>query len=244
MKNRAQFIKDNWNNLLERAENAAISSGRKLEDITIIGVSKKMPLDDIKIAHECGCRIFGENYVQELEEKWPELKLTEWSIPQHSNTAQVHFIGSLQRNKVKKAIKFCSMIQSLDSIKLAKEINKEVEKSFNDFIYPVIIQVNVSSEEQKGGVSPSELDALSECVLSMPRLKLSGLMTIGSEEADDSVRIAEFRILYELKEKLEKKLGIKKLPYLSMGMSGDFELAIKEGSNMIRIGSTIFGSRS
>ncbi len=242
---RAKELGRNWESVLDRVQIACNASGREPDEITIIGVSKKKPASDIISLYEAGCMIFGENYVQEAEKKWEDVSSSVFSS---GSTPRFHMIGALQRNKVKKVIKFCSMIQSVDSVSLAGEINKEVSRlCFTevyppDFKFPVLLQVNVSEEEQKNGVSEEGLEFLLESAFGMEHLSVEGLMTIGSEEADEGTRVREFRKLFSLKEKLETCFK-SRLPWLSMGMSSDFELAIKEGANMIRVGSVLFGQR-
>jgi PLP dependent protein len=236
MSKRTEELRSNWEHILERANRACTTSGRSLEEISIIAVSKKKPASDVVSAYEAGCRIFGENYVQEASGKWEALSAS-------GIHPEIHFIGALQRNKVRKAVSFCSMIQSVDSVALADEVEKEVGKRFpNDFRFPVLLQVNVSGESQKNGVPADALEDLCTHILSLHQVQVRGLMMIGSEDADEVIRAREFRELYALRDRLEKQLSYS-MPCLSMGMSADFELAIKEGANMIRIGSVLFGAR-
>jgi PLP dependent protein len=234
----SEHIHENWNHLIDEVKTACHLSGRNFEDITIIGVSKKKALPVIEAAYHAGCRVFGENYVQEVEQKFVNTSFLELD-------PEIHFIGALQKNKAKKAVQLCTMIQSVDSFSLANEINKQARKFFEDTShkkYSILLQVNVSSEAQKNGISPDLLSTLYEEVSQLNAIEVKGLMTIGSMEADDTVRSKEFQLLRKNKESLESNYQIS-LPYLSMGMSDDFRIAIHEGSNMIRIGSRLFGSR-
>lgn len=229
-------IKRNIENLWERIEQVCNKVGRKKEEIEIVAISKGVDIERIKEAIKCGLNKIGENRVQEAIQKIPlidnEFKNIEW-----------HFVGHLQTNKVKKAIKYFSCIQSLDRIELAEELEKVCIKE--NKIISVFIQVNTSFEKTKFGISPEDLEKLVEYVLNQSHLKLIGLMTLGPISAieDKENSRKSFRLLYELREKIKEKFKIS-LPYLSMGMSSDFEVAIEEGANIIRIGTLIFGPRS
>lgn len=228
-------IKKNLENLWERITKVCTKVKRKKEEIEIVAISKGVDVERIKEAIKCGLNKIGENRVQEALKKIPiienEFKNIEW-----------HFVGHLQTNKVKKAIKYFPVIQSVDRISLAEELQKEAQKA--DKIVKIFIQVNTSFEETKFGISPDELDKLVEYVLNLTNLKLIGLMTLGPVTALENKENSRksFRLLYELREKVKEKFKIP-LPYLSMGMSSDFEVAIEEGANMIRIGTLIFGPR-
>ncbi|MEO0119262.1 MAG: YggS family pyridoxal phosphate-dependent enzyme [candidate division WOR-3 bacterium] len=228
-------IKKNIENLWKRVEEVCNKVGRKKEEIEIVAISKGIDIERIKVAINCGLNKIGENRVQEAIKKIPlinEFKNIEW-----------HFVGHLQTNKVKKAIKHFSCIQSLDRIELAEELEKVCGKE--NKVISVFIQVNTSFEDTKFGVSPEDLDKLVEYVLNQPHLKLEGLMTLGPVSAIENKENSRksFRFLYELREKVKGKFKIS-LPYLSMGMSSDFEVAIEEGANIIRIGTLIFGPRN
>ncbi|MEO0089411.1 MAG: YggS family pyridoxal phosphate-dependent enzyme [candidate division WOR-3 bacterium] len=228
-------IKKNIENLWKRVEEVCNKVGRKKEEIEIVAISKGIDIERIKVAINCGLNKIGENRVQEAIKKIPlinEFKNIEW-----------HFVGHLQTNKVKKAIKHFSCIQSLDRIELAEELEKVCGKE--NKVISVFVQVNTSFEDTKFGVSPEDLDKLVEYVLNQPHLKLEGLMTLGPVSAIENKENSRksFRLLYELREKVKEKFKIS-LPYLSMGMSSDFEVAIEEGANIIRIGTLIFGPRN
>jgi pyridoxal phosphate enzyme (YggS family) len=220
-------LKNNYEILIEKIEKNAAISGRKKEDIEIVAATKGVPSYKIEMAIDLGIKIIGENRVQEAEKKINEVK----------RDAEWHMIGNLQRNKVKKAIKIFKMIQSVDSLKIAEEINKRVSDK-----YPVLIEVNTSFEETKHGFLMDELIRDFEKILSFKNLKILGLFTLGPYPVVEKKSREAFKNLRELKERIEKEYNLN-LPYLSMGMSEDFEYAIQEGANMIRIGRFLFGER-
>lgn len=213
---------------------AAASVGRDPDQIKIIAATKGQPLEAMIQAVGTGyIDGIGENRVQEArekKEKWPKNLSITW-----------HMIGHLQRNKVKFAVQLFDVIQSIDSVRLADILEHRLELWGKTM--PVLIEVNISGEASKYGVEPDHARALAEHILGLcPHLKLIGLMGIGPL-TDEKKRIrSSFAMLRRLKEELEEDLGVK-LPELSMGMSDDFELAIAEGSTMVRLGRVIFGPR-
>ncbi|ODV93996.1 hypothetical protein PACTADRAFT_51734 [Pachysolen tannophilus NRRL Y-2460] len=231
---RAQELVENASAVLLRIEKCSTAISRE-KTPRLVCVSKLKPASDIMALYRKGFRHFGENYVQELIEKSKILpKDIKW-----------HFIGGLQTNKCKdlaKKIENLYAVETIDSIKKAHKLNEQ--RSGTD--YPIIniyIQVNTSGEEQKSGCNPSECLELAQYILTQcPNLKLEGLMTIGSIAASTSSgKNQDFEKLVQLKTSLKQELNIDL--ELSMGMSADFEEAIKEGSTSVRVGSTIFGSR-
>jgi len=221
----------NLNIIREKIENACKKVGRNPEEIKLLGASKKQPPEKIAILYELGVKLFGENYVQEGEKKIKELKNLdiEW-----------HFIGRLQTNKVKKALSLFSVIQTLDRIELAKEIQKRAEKL--DKVVPVLIEVNVGKEKTKAGVLPEEIEKFWENIQEFNRIKVIGLMCLPPwKENPEEVR-PYFKKMRELFEKLKPFAG-KEFTELSMGTSGDFHIAIEEGATIIRIGESLFGKR-
>ncbi|NNE77108.1 MAG: YggS family pyridoxal phosphate-dependent enzyme [Pricia sp.] len=202
------------------------------EYITLVAVSKTKPDSDILEAYEAGHRVFGENKVQEMAEKYERLpKDIEW-----------HMIGHLQRNKVKYMVDFVSLIHSVDSFRLLREINKRAKKVGR--IIDCLLQMHIAEEETKFGLDKTELEQIinSEEFEKFKNIRIVGLMGMATF-TDDEVQIRrEFRQLKVLFDEL--KLQIPEVSILSMGMSGDYEIAIEEGSNMIRIGSSIFGERN
>ena len=202
-------------------------------DVTLVAVSKTHPIEAIQEAYDAEQRIFGENRVQELVPKFEEMpKDIQW-----------HLIGTLQRNKVKYIAPFVSMIHSVDNLELLKEINKEAKK--NQRIIDCLIQVFIATEETKHGFSFEEAEALfqSEYSTQFENVRICGLMGMASFTEDQQQVKREFESLARFRDKIQTKYSIQ-LPVLSMGMSGDYQLAIACGSNMVRVGSSIFGSRS
>ncbi|GMT50112.1 MAG: YggS family pyridoxal phosphate enzyme [bacterium] len=202
------------------------------QDITLIAVSKQKPVEAIQEAIEAGQLIFGENRLQEAVEKLPAINNTgvEW-----------HFIGHLQKNKVKKAVDLFHVIHSVDKISTAKEISKHCVRL--DKTMSVFVQVNTTNEPQKGGVDPNHLKDLLERLIPIPNLHILGLMTISLfTKNQDQIR-RPFSLLRSLKDRMNQEIPSLNLKYLSMGMSGDYELAIEEGATHLRIGTAIFGDR-
>ena len=199
------------------------------EDISLVAVSKTKTIEDIMSAYNSGQRLFGENRVQELTDKYSNLpKDIKWNM-----------IGNLQSNKVKYIASFVDLIHSLDSLKLAKEINKQGEK--NNRVIDCLVQIKISKEETKHGVSFENFDEFYKNVKSLKFINIAGLMGMASFTDDKNLIKDEFKSISSLYKKL--KLVDKNIKYLSIGMSNDYNLAINEGGNMIRIGSRIFGER-
>jgi len=199
------------------------------EDISLVAVSKTKTIEDIMSAYNSGQRLFGENRVQELTDKYSNLpKDIKWNM-----------IGNLQSNKVKYIASFVDLIHSLDSLKLAKEINKQGEK--NNRVIDCLVQIKISKEETKHGISFDNFDEFYKNVKSLKFINISGLMGMASFTDDKNLIKDEFKSISSLYKKL--KLVDKNFKYLSIGMSNDYNLAINEGGNMIRIGSRIFGER-
>ena len=196
--------------------------------VTLIAVSKTRTSAEIDEAYQNGCTVFGENKVQEIKAKYnPNY---EW-----------HMIGHLQRNKVKDVVPLASMIQSLDSTRLADEIEKQCAKI--NKVMPVLIEVNISREINKSGISVEELDSFIQYCLQKEHLDVQGLMCVGPLEGDDSDTERCFQQMKQLFDQCKETYGENHFQYLSMGMSDDYEIAIKHGSNMIRLGTIIFGAR-
>lgn len=225
---------DRWERIQENIHEACSRSMRGPSLVRVIGVSKKKSFNDIIKVAEVGCSIFGENYIQEALDKIHLMREQAYNL-------EFHFIGSLQRNKVGKAISLFSMIHSVDSLKLGTEINKACAAATQKKM-EILLQVNVSEEAQKGGVRPMDIDELYGKLASLQFLSIKGLMTIGSIEANESTRRKEFQKLRNIRDTLEKTCSCK-LPVLSMGMSDDYQIAIEEGATLVRIGSALFGER-
>jgi pyridoxal phosphate enzyme (YggS family) len=212
----------------QKLARACERAGRKREEVLLLGASKYANAEKIREAYQCGVRVFGESRAQDFLKKFEELK----DLP-----IDWHFIGNLQTNKVKYIIDKVSLIHSLDRQSLAEEIQKRAERLGK--VQDVLIEVNVGKEETKGGVYEEDLEKLFEYCLSLKNLRVLGLMAIPPyKENPEEVR-PYFVKLRKLKERLEGLYKLK-LPHLSMGMSGDFEVAVEEGATIVRIGSAIF----
>lgn len=201
-------------------------------EVTLVAVSKTKPIPDLQEAYNAGQRIFGENKIQEMVQKWETLpKDIEW-----------HMIGHVQRNKVKYMAKFVSLIHGVDSLKLLTEINKQAEK--HNRIIPCLLQVHIATEETKFGLNEEELNELlnSEDFKNLKNIQIKGLMGMATFTSDKSQIKKEFNSLKSIYN--NTKNSIPTITILSMGMSGDYQIAIKEGSTMVRIGSSIFGVRN
>jgi pyridoxal phosphate enzyme (YggS family) len=225
-------VAENLKHLLHRIEAACARCGRDPQEITIVAVTKTKPLAQIQAAIEAGITHFGENRVQEAATKIPLIKApVNW-----------HLVGTLQTNKVKKALELFHIIESVDSFHLAQEIERRAEQL--NKIVPVLIEVNTSQEPTKHGVPPANLFDLISAVRELPRLKLEGLMTIGPGWAVNDPEASRpcFELLARLRNEAQQKFGIA-LPHLSMGMSSDFEVGIESGATLVRIGTALFGPR-
>lgn len=222
-------ISANLSHILKRIKLAAERAGRDAETIKLVAVTKNVGIPKIREAIAGGVTIIGENRIQEAREKFNEI----------GSTVQWHFIGHLQTNKVKYLFDIFSLIHSVDSLPLAEEIQKRAEKK--GIKTDILIEVNISGEKTKFGISPEKVIALARDISKLKNINLKGLMTIPpfSESPEDSRQY--FRMLRTLVTDV-KKDGIK-INELSMGMSNDFEVAIEEGATIIRIGTAIFGER-
>jgi len=195
-------------------------------EVSLVAVSKTKPVSDLLEAYQAGQRIFGENKIQEMVSKWEQLpKDIQW-----------HMIGHVQTNKVKYMAPFVHTIHAVDRIKLLKEIQKQAEK--NKRIINCLIQIRIAEEDTKFGLAASELDAMLEAAASCSHVKIKGLMGMASFTSDTDQIQTEFQKLAQLYQKNSE------FEVLSMGMSGDYPIAIEAGSNMIRVGSKLFGERN
>ena len=225
-------IADNLKILEERLANAASKAGRNTQDIKLIAVSKTVNVERIKQVIKAGATILGENYIQEARNKIKEI----------GQGARWDFIGHLQSNKAHYAVDLFEMIHSVDRLSLAQEINRVAEKKGKKV--RILVQVNISGEETKSGINPQTLRTLIGEIASMSNLSLEGLMTMPPYFDDPEKARPYFTALRELRDTLlQESIGGVNLQELSMGMSGDFEVAIEEGATMVRIGTAIFGER-
>ncbi|MEP0827670.1 MAG: YggS family pyridoxal phosphate-dependent enzyme [bacterium] len=225
-----KYIEQNIKNVRARVAVAAKKAGRQESDIAIVAVAKTFPSAAIKAAVGYGLGDIGESRVQEAEQKIKEL----------GQVARWHLVGHLQTNKAAKAVKMFDMIQSVDSLKLAEAMNRAAESEGKKI--DCLVEINSSGELSKFGVRPSDAERLIEDILELRYISLRGLMTVGPLTESEPVLRASFRLTRKILEQGQALAG-EKFHILSMGMSGDFETAIEEGSNMIRLGSALFGER-
>ncbi len=226
-------IEKNLADVRKRIEIAAKKSGRCADDVTLVAVTKTHPAEMINEAIDCGVRDIGENKVQEILEKYDKVK----------KGVRWHLIGHLQTNKVKYIIDKVYMIHSVDSVKLMDEIERQAEKHGVSQI-KILIEVNISGEETKFGIAPSEIDEMLDHAKALKCVKVCGLMTILPKiDSGISNRLHFHNIYNKFVDISQNKYDNIDMEFLSMGMSGDFEMAIEEGSNMVRVGTAIFGER-
>lgn len=226
-------LKENYANVLKNVHNACERAGRKTDDVTLIAVSKTKPVEMLQEIYDCGCRDFGENKVQEIMDKYDKLP----------NDIRWHMIGHLQTNKVKYIVDKVYMIHSVDSIKLAKEISKEAVKK--NVTVKVLLEVNVAEEETKFGLLTEEVPDFYKEVIDLPGLKACGLMTIAPYVENSEENRQHFVNLKQLMVDIEsEKTDNISVGELSMGMTGDYEVAIEEGATYVRVGTGIFGERN
>lgn len=222
-------------NLLEienQIQESCLKAGRDPKEVTLIAVSKTKPVEMLQEAYEAGSRCFGENKVQELLAKIPQMpKEIDW-----------HLIGHLQTNKVKQVIGKVRLIHSVDSMKLAREIEKESAK--NNLVTDILLEVNVAKEESKFGFFLEEVEEALYSARQLPHIRVCGLMTIAPFVLNAEENRPVFRKLYEFYVDMKtKNLDNGTMTVLSMGMTGDFTVAVEEGATMVRVGTGIFGAR-
>ena len=227
-------IKENLEQVRQNIANAATKAGKKPDDIILVMATKTVEPERIREAIRAGGHIVAENEVQEALKKYEVLK---------NEDAEWHFIGHLQTNKIKDVLKFADMIHSVDRLSLAEKLDQRLQQEGRSL--DILVQVNTSHEESKYGVAPEEALSLVKQTARYDTLKIHGLMTIGLFTKDE-VKIRKcFKVLKEINDNIVKE-GIDRvdMKYLSMGMSGDYQIAIEEGANMVRIGTAIFGARN
>ena len=226
------MLKENLENVEQKIQAACERSGRDRSEVTLIAVSKTKPAEMVQEAYDLGIRLFGENKVQEIMDKSEVLPADiHW-----------HMIGHLQRNKIKYIIDKVCMIHSIESVRLAEAVNEEAAK--HGRVIPVLVEVNMAGEETKFGIRPEETEDFIREICLLPNIQVNGLMTIApyTENAEDN-RIY-FRNLKKLYVDIkEKNIDNVVMSHLSMGMTGDYEVAIEEGATMVRVGTGIFGER-
>lgn len=226
------MIRENLKNVQNNIDEACKRCGRSETDVTLISVSKTKPIEMLQEAYDAGARDFGENKVQELVEK----------IENMPKDIRWHMIGHLQRNKVKQIVGKVFLIHSVDSLRLAEEISKEAVAK--NVTVQILIEVNVAEEESKFGVSVSECIPLIQEIACLPGLKIMGLMTIAPFCENAETNRQFFRKLKQLSVDIaEKNIDNVCMKFLSMGMTGDYEIAVEEGATFVRVGTGIFGER-
>ncbi len=227
------MIKNNLDSIEQRIQAACARAGRDRTEVTLIAVSKTKPVELLGEAYHLGIREFGENKVQELCNKYDSLpKDIHW-----------HMIGHLQRNKVKQVIDKATLIHSVDSYRLAEEISIQAKKK--NIIVPILVEVNIANEESKFGITSEDAFALVEQIKDLDNLAIKGLMTIAPYVVDAEENRLYFRKIKQLSVDIaSKNYDNVTMNILSMGMTGDFEVAIEEGATMVRVGTGIFGERN
>ena len=223
---------------LERVEAACRRAGRSPETVTLIAVTKTFPLEVVEASYEAGLRHFGENRVQELIAK-------SGALPGFYQGGDVHWhmIGHVQRNKAKEVVACADFVHAVDSLRLAAEFEKRAAAEGRKI--PCMIQVNVSGEQSKFGLQPANVPAFLDEVCQYEHIQFSGFMTLASPAADPESIRPQFRLLKRISDQAAiSHASCMRLHYLSMGMSGDFEVAIEEGATHVRVGSALFGART
>ena len=227
-------LKQNLASVQERIAAAAASVGRDPNEITIVAVTKTHPYEVVQEALDCGLRVFGENRVQEA--------LLKFAPRDERPNEQVHLLGALQGNKARRASAFFDMIESLDRADIAQDLERHLAEA-NAAPLPALVEVNISGEAQKSGVAPQDLHAMADFLASCPHLAPRGLMTVAAYGASEADLRRSFAQLRELRDALAQRYPAADWRELSMGMSDDFEAAIREGATIIRLGRALFGSR-
>ena len=234
--NAVDTIKTRWQQVQDRVASAAIRSGRDPNDIRIMAVSKTVPLPQIIEAYDAGISLFGENRIQEAQQKFGTHRE---SLPA---SAELHLVGHLQTNKARKAHELFDMIHSVDSVNLTETLSRIASESNRRI--PILIEVNTSGEDSKFGISPDQVLNFTRQVALFPNLQIQGFMTVGGWLPDPEQVRPCFQKLREIRDQVESlKIPNVNTEILSMGMTNDFEVAIEEGSTLVRIGTAIFGAR-
>ena len=227
-----EMLTQNLREVEERIAAACERAGRKREEVTLIAVSKTKPVSMLEVIYEAGIREFGENKVQELSEKCVQM----------ADDIHWHMIGHLQRNKVKQVIGKACLIHSVDTLRLAEQIEADAAKQ--GFVVPVLLEVNAAQEESKFGMALSEVEEFVRKVAEFPHISIKGLMTIAPYVENPEENRIHFRNLKQLSVDIAKKnIDNVYMDILSMGMTNDYEIAIEEGATHVRVGTGIFGER-
>ena len=227
------MIKENLEEVREKIRQACQRSGRREEDVTLISVSKTKPVEMLKEAYEAGSRDFGENRVQEIMEKYGQMP----------EDVRWHMIGHLQKNKVRQVIDKAVLIHSVDTVELAEQIEKDAAK--RDLTVDILLEVNVAEEESKFGFRTEEVEAAVMKIKEFPHVHIKGLMTIAPFVSNSEDNREVIKKLYQLYVDIRSKnIDNVNMSVLSMGMTGDYEVAVEEGATMIRVGTGIFGART
>lgn len=227
------MVAENLVQVQKNIEESCKKVNRDPGEVTLIAVSKTKPVEMLQEAYAAGARVFGENKVQEIVDKYDQMP----------SDVQWHMIGHLQRNKVKYLIGKVVLIHSVDSLRLAEQIEHEAAKA--DIVMPVLIEVNVAEEESKFGTTSEAAMQLVEAVSKLPHIKIRGLMTIAPFTDNPEDNRIYFRKLKQLSVDIKSKnIDNVDMDELSMGMTGDYEVAIEEGATMVRVGTAIFGARN
>lgn len=227
------MLKDNFETVEKNVAAACKRAGRDRSEVTLIAVSKTKPVEMLREVYDAGARDFGENKVQEICEKYDQLP----------SDIKWHMIGHLQRNKVKQVIDKAALIHSVDSYRLAQEISVQAQKK--GLTIPILVEVNIAGEESKFGISAEDTIQLVEEISVLPNLKIQGLMTIAPYVVDAEENRLYFRQIKQLSVDIKNKnIDNVSMDILSMGMTGDYMVAIEEGATMVRVGTGIFGARN
>ncbi|MNO62356.1 hypothetical protein D3C76_530290 [compost metagenome] len=228
------LVEENLRTVRTQMEQACEASGRKIKDVQLLLATKTVPIEKLQMAIQAGETLFGENKAQELRDKFPlmlQYDQVEW-----------HFIGHLQTNKVKDVVKYVTLIHSVDRLKLGQALHHQLIKENRSM--DILVQINTSYEESKFGAPPEEALELVEQLSRFETLNVKGLMTIGKLNATNDETRHCFRLLKSIQTQIkEKRLPRVEMDILSMGMSGDFKVAIEEGATIIRVGTNVFGPR-
>ena len=226
------YISENIENIRKNIDTACKRSGRDPKDVLLLAVSKTVDVDRIKVAVDCGLNSLGENRVQEIMEKYEPM----------GENVKWHLIGHLQTNKVKYIIDKVELIHSVESIKLAEEINKQAKK--HNLVMDVLVEVNMADEESKFGVKPEETESFIRELALMDNIRVRGLMTVAPNVENGEENRVYFRNMKQLLVDINaKNINNINMDILSMGMTGDYETAVEEGATIVRVGTGIFGKR-